>query len=123
MSGASSLGRRLGISDHVIGLTVVDGYIREGPRVAVVDDLSSGRLENVHPDAVFYREDIRSEAMGSFSRTDIHPSSAGKMPICSNWSGILTGDDRFVPLFRVDGLLLKTATQPEQGSFSFHAVV
>ncbi len=46
-----------------IGSNVVDGYIREGHRVAVVDDLSSGRLENVHPDAVFYREDIRSEAM------------------------------------------------------------
>ncbi len=46
-----------------IGSNVVDGYIREGHRVVVVDDLSSGRLENVHPEAVFHQEDIRSGAM------------------------------------------------------------
>ncbi|OGU18524.1 MAG: UDP-glucose 4-epimerase [Ignavibacteria bacterium GWA2_55_25] len=38
---------------------IVDAYIREGHTVVVVDDLSSGRQENLHPKAVFYRLDIR----------------------------------------------------------------
>ncbi|MFP4037152.1 MAG: NAD-dependent epimerase/dehydratase family protein [Desulfobacteraceae bacterium] len=46
-----------------IGSNVVDGYIKEGHEVVVVDDLSSGRRENVHPGAVFYQEDIRSGEM------------------------------------------------------------
>lgn len=42
-----------------IGSHIVDAYIREGHTVVVVDDLSSGRQENLHPKAVFYRLDIR----------------------------------------------------------------
>lgn len=42
-----------------IGSHIVDAYIREGHTVVVVDDLSSGRQENLHPEAVFYRLDIR----------------------------------------------------------------
>ena len=43
-----------------IGSHVVDRLIQEGNRVIVVDDLSHGRRENLHPDAVFYQVDIRS---------------------------------------------------------------
>jgi len=43
-----------------IGSNVVDGYLREGHEVVVVDDLSGGTKENVSPAATFYREDIRS---------------------------------------------------------------
>jgi UDP-glucose 4-epimerase len=44
-----------------IGSNVVDGYIREGHEVVVVDDLSTGKKENLNPKARFYLADIRSE--------------------------------------------------------------
>lgn len=43
-----------------IGSNVVDAYIREGHDVIVVDDLSSGKKANIHPEATFYLMDIRS---------------------------------------------------------------
>ena len=38
---------------------VVDALVKEGHDVAVVDDLSMGKREQVHPSARFYRVDIR----------------------------------------------------------------
>ncbi|MFH1349718.1 MAG: NAD-dependent epimerase/dehydratase family protein [Pseudomonadota bacterium] len=46
-----------------IGSNVVDGYIEAGHELIVVDDLSTGKMANVNPDAKFYRIDIRSEGM------------------------------------------------------------
>jgi len=43
-----------------IGSNVVDGYVREGHEVVVVDDLSSGKRENVNPSARLHVCDIRS---------------------------------------------------------------
>jgi UDP-glucose 4-epimerase len=43
-----------------IGSNVVDGYVEAGHEVLVVDNLSSGKQSNVHPDATFYEMDIRS---------------------------------------------------------------
>ena len=43
-----------------IGSNVVDGYIKEGHEVVVVDNLVSGKKENVNPKAKFYQLDIRS---------------------------------------------------------------
>ncbi len=43
-----------------IGSHVVDAYIQKGHSVVVVDDLSSGNLDYVHKDAIFYELDIRS---------------------------------------------------------------
>jgi UDP-glucose 4-epimerase len=42
-----------------IGSNVVDGFIAHGDQVVVVDDLSTGFRDNVHPDAKFYQVDIR----------------------------------------------------------------
>jgi UDP-glucose 4-epimerase len=42
-----------------IGSHVVDAYIAAGHEVAVVDDLSTGREENVNPLAEFHRVDLR----------------------------------------------------------------
>jgi UDP-glucose 4-epimerase len=42
-----------------IGSHVVDGFLREGYRVVVIDNLSVGREENLNPKAAFYRTDIR----------------------------------------------------------------
>ena len=44
-----------------IGSNVADGYIEAGHDVVVVDNLLTGRIENVNAKAKFYRVDIRSD--------------------------------------------------------------
>jgi len=44
-----------------IGSNVVDGYIKDGHQVVVVDNLLTGKKANVNPEAKFYEIDIRSE--------------------------------------------------------------
>jgi UDP-glucose 4-epimerase len=46
-----------------IGSNVVDGYIKAGHEVLVVDNLLTGKRSNVNPDARFYNMDIRSQDM------------------------------------------------------------
>ncbi|MBW2030702.1 MAG: NAD-dependent epimerase/dehydratase family protein [Deltaproteobacteria bacterium] len=48
-----------------IGSNVVDGYIRQGHEVVVLDNLSTGKKENLNPGARFYEVDIRSKDLGS----------------------------------------------------------
>jgi len=61
-----------------IGSQVADRYLAEGYEVAVVDNLSSGRRENVSRDAEFHQLDVRSEdarkllATGGFSVLNHH---------------------------------------------------
>ncbi len=43
-----------------IGSNVVDGYVAAGHDVVVVDDLSAGKRANVHPEARFFKMDVRS---------------------------------------------------------------
>jgi UDP-glucose 4-epimerase len=43
-----------------IGSHLVDALIQRGHQVVVVDNLSTGRLENVNPAAIFHRVDISS---------------------------------------------------------------
>lgn len=43
-----------------IGSHIVDAYIKAGHQVIVVDNLSSGRLENINPKATFYQADINN---------------------------------------------------------------
>lgn len=45
-----------------IGSHLAEAYLRDGHRVAVVDDLSSGKFENVPEGARFYPVDIRNKA-------------------------------------------------------------
>jgi UDP-glucose 4-epimerase len=44
-----------------IGSNVVDGYIEKGHSVVVVDNLFTGKKENINPAATFYEVDIRSQ--------------------------------------------------------------
>ncbi len=44
-----------------IGSNVVDAYIDAGHEVVVVDNLFSGKWENINPDARFYLMDIRAD--------------------------------------------------------------
>ena len=54
-----------------VGSHVVDELIRSNYQVIVVDNLSSGRLENVHPQATLYLEDILSDQLdGIFQREE-----------------------------------------------------
>jgi UDP-glucose 4-epimerase len=46
-----------------IGSNVADGFIAEGHQVVIVDDLSTGFQENVHPRATFYNLDIRDSGL------------------------------------------------------------
>jgi len=46
-----------------IGSNVVDGYLGAGHQVVVVDNLFTGKRQNVNPEAKFYEMDIRSEEM------------------------------------------------------------
>jgi UDP-glucose 4-epimerase len=46
-----------------IGSHIADAYIAEGHNVIIVDNLSGGVLENIHPKAKFYQLDIRSEKL------------------------------------------------------------
>lgn len=51
-----------------IGSNIADAYIEAGHSVIVVDDLSSGVIENVNPKAKFYKLDIQSPAMENVFR-------------------------------------------------------
>jgi UDP-glucose 4-epimerase len=44
-----------------IGSNVVDAYIAAGHEVAVLDNFSTGRFENVNPDAQVHRVDLRDQ--------------------------------------------------------------
>jgi UDP-glucose 4-epimerase len=53
-----------------IGSNVVDGYLRAGHQVIVIDNLFTGKRENVNPEAKFYEIDIRSEQMGDIIESE-----------------------------------------------------
>jgi UDP-glucose 4-epimerase len=54
-----------------IGSHIVDALVKGGHEVAVVDDLSMGKREQVHPSARFYRVDIRDrQALEEVFRTE-----------------------------------------------------
>lgn len=45
-----------------IGSHIVDGYIGNGHQVVIVDDLSTGKKENINRKARFYRVDLRNKS-------------------------------------------------------------
>jgi len=53
-----------------IGSNVVDGYIGAGHKVVIVDNLYTGKKENVNEKAKFYQVDIRSEEMDELMRNE-----------------------------------------------------
>jgi UDP-glucose 4-epimerase len=67
-----------------IGSHVVDAYVAAGHRVIVVDDLSTGRRENVNPKATFLQIDIRSDKLQSVfehERVDVVNHHAAQMDV------------------------------------------
>ena len=67
-----------------IGSNVVDGYIESGHEVIIVDNLSTGKLENINPKAKFYLLDVRSkelETIFAIERPDIVNHHAAQMSV------------------------------------------
>ncbi len=67
-----------------IGSHVVDGYIREGHDVVVVDNLYTGKMENLNPAARFYLLDVRSrelEKVFELERPDVVNHHAAQMSV------------------------------------------
>ncbi len=46
-----------------IGSQIVDALIEKGIRTAIIDNLSTGKKENINPKATFYQADIRDKAI------------------------------------------------------------
>ncbi len=55
-----------------IGSHIVDAYVDTGHEVTVIDDLSSGKYENVNPRALFHQMDISSQEL-SVLLSEIRP--------------------------------------------------
>jgi UDP-glucose 4-epimerase len=53
-----------------IGSNISDAYIKEGHHVVIVDDLSTGKKENLNPSAKFYHLDIQSPALEQLFKTE-----------------------------------------------------
>jgi UDP-glucose 4-epimerase len=67
-----------------IGSNVADAFIAEGHTVSVVDDLSSGKPENVSPGAHFYEYDIQNpeiETIFQNERIDVICHHAAQMDV------------------------------------------
>ncbi len=63
---------------------IVDRYIADGHDVAIIDDLSSGKKENINPKAILYRLDIRDEGIDEVfgkERPDIVNHHAAQMDV------------------------------------------
>ena len=70
-----------------IGSNIVDGYIKEGHNVIVVDNLNTGRLENVNHAAKFYETDVRSKELGKIfdiERPEIVNHHAAQISVCTS---------------------------------------
>lgn len=53
-----------------IGSNVVDAYVKAGHDVAIADNLSSGKRENLNPKALFHQVDIRSEELRGLIKSE-----------------------------------------------------
>lgn len=63
---------------------IADRYISEGYDVVVVDDLSSGKIENLSPKAAFYKIDIRDKGISAVfekEKPDIVNHHAAQMDV------------------------------------------
>ena len=67
-----------------IASNVVDGLIESGHEVVVVDDLSTGKVDNLNPRAKFYELDVRSgelESVFERERPDVVNHHAAQMDV------------------------------------------
>ncbi|MBI5071678.1 NAD-dependent epimerase/dehydratase family protein [Candidatus Falkowbacteria bacterium] len=53
-----------------IGSHIVDALVRRGHRVSVIDNLSTGKKENINPKAKFYKVDIRDKKIANIFKKE-----------------------------------------------------
>ena len=98
-----------------IGSHVVDALIGRGDRVWVVDNLASGRLENVNPEATFARIDIRDDALADVFRDaggfDVVSHHAAQMDVRRS-----VAEPRYDASINVDGFLNVMELAREHGT-------
>jgi UDP-glucose 4-epimerase len=102
-----------------IGSNVVDGYLRAGHQVVVVDNLFTGKRENVSPEVKFYEMDIRSEEMEGVietERPDVLNHHAAQISV-----PISVADPRLDADINIKGLLnlLENAVKRKVNKFIF----
>jgi UDP-glucose 4-epimerase len=102
-----------------IGSNVVDGYIHEGHRVVVVDNLSTGKKENLNREAKFYQVDIRSDEVNTImqeERPDVLNHHAAQISVPASVADPLLDAD-----INIKGLLnlLQNAVKHEVKKFIF----
>lgn len=86
-----------------IASNIVDAYIKEGHTVDVIDDLSTGRIENVNPKARFHNLDIRDpaiEAVFKESKIEVINHHAAQMDVRKS-----VADPKFDASVNIDGML------------------
>jgi len=102
-----------------IGSNVADGFLKEGHQVVVVDNLYSGKMENLNPAVKFYKEDVRSseiEGIIAAERPDIINHHAAQMSVPAS-----VEDPIFDADVNVKGILnlLQNAVKYKVGKFIF----
>ncbi|MFZ5364311.1 MAG: NAD-dependent epimerase/dehydratase family protein, partial [Patescibacteria group bacterium] len=53
-----------------IGSHIVDALVSRGHRVVVIDNLSTGKKENINPKAKFYKADIRDKKISDIFKKE-----------------------------------------------------
>jgi UDP-glucose 4-epimerase len=100
-----------------IGSHITDAYLNRGDRVWVLDDLSSGRRENLNPSAQFVHADIGSEearALIREVRPDIINHHAAQIDV-----RVSVNDPRLDARINVDGFLNLAEGAREVGTRRF----
>ncbi len=67
-----------------IGSQIVDAYIEKGHEVVIIDNLSSGKVENVNPSAKLYKKDINDDGINELfldEKFDIVCHQAAQMDV------------------------------------------
>ena len=98
-----------------IGSHVVDALVERGDRVWIVDDLSSGKPENVNPQATFVRVDIRDPGLADVFRDaggfDVISHHAAQMDVRRS-----VAEPRYDASINVDGFLNVMELAREHGT-------
>ncbi|MCP4666873.1 MAG: NAD-dependent epimerase/dehydratase family protein [Deltaproteobacteria bacterium] len=102
-----------------IGSHVVDGYVKAGHDVLVVDNLLSGKRSNINPPALFYEMDIRSPEMAELigrERPDVVNHHAAQISVPDSVSDPLLDAD-----INIKGLLniLESCARHKVGKIIF----
>ena len=102
-----------------IGSNIVDAYLEAGHTVVIVDDLSTGKIENVNPKAKFHNIDLRDPAVETVfkeMKIDVINHHAAQMDVRKS-----VADPKFDASVNILGMLnvfeLGVKVRSEEGHF------